>query len=212
MLANLNPDKALIFRIVHRENVPRAIKRGLYSRNSAAAKHKYVEIGNTELIEKRRHREVGCAPWGTLSDYVPFYFTPFSPMLYNIKTGYNGIQKRPNPDIIIFVSSLHKLRKLDVPFIFTDRHAYLKFARFTSDLKNLDWIDWEILQKRDFKKDDVDKFDRYQAEALVHNHVPTGALLGVVCYNNEVRDEVTAIAGENEVKVKVISQPGWYFT
>jgi hypothetical protein len=149
---------------------------------------------------------------GTLSDYVPFYFTPFSPMLYNIKTGYNGIQKRPNPDIIIFVSSLHKLRKLDVPFIFTDRHAYLKFARFTSDLKNLDWIDWEILQKRDFKKDDVDKFDRYQAEALVHNHVPTGALLGVVCYNNEVRDEVTAIAGENEVKVKVISQPGWYFT
>ena len=50
-------------------------------------------------------------PGGTLSDYVPFYFTPFSIMMFNIKTGYGGITKRDNKDIIIFVSSIHKLRE-----------------------------------------------------------------------------------------------------
>jgi hypothetical protein len=105
----------------------------------------YVQIGNQELIEKRIARTVPCEPWGTLSDYVPFYFTPYSPMLYNIKTGFNGVQKRPMRDIAILVSSLHHLTKLDIPFVFTDRHAYLRTAQFSNDLKNLDWIIWPTL-------------------------------------------------------------------
>jgi hypothetical protein len=75
------------------------------------------------LIDKRHDRDIPCAPFGTLSDYVPFYFTPFTPMLLNIKTGYNGIRKRPVEEIVIFVSPLPVLRKKGVPFLFTDRHA-----------------------------------------------------------------------------------------
>ena len=41
---------------------------------------------------------------GTLNDYVPFYFTPFSIMMYNIKTGYGGIKHVPNEKIAILVS------------------------------------------------------------------------------------------------------------
>lgn len=91
----LNREKALIFRIVHRDNVAAVLADGCQCRSSAKCGPGYVEIGNPELIAKRMSREVPCGPGGTLSDYVPFYFTPFSPMLYNIKTGFNGITKRP---------------------------------------------------------------------------------------------------------------------
>jgi ssDNA thymidine ADP-ribosyltransferase, DarT len=87
----LNPEKALIFRICHKSNVEKVLNDGGCVCGNDADTSKYVEIGNQELIAKRKAHPVPCGPGGTLGDYVPFYFTPFSPMLYNIKTGYNGI-------------------------------------------------------------------------------------------------------------------------
>ena len=77
----LTPEKALIFRITHRSNVPWILKNGLHCRSSAIVDPNFTGIGNPELIERRRHRKVDILPGGTLEDYVPFYFTPFSPML-----------------------------------------------------------------------------------------------------------------------------------
>ena len=105
----LNPEKALIFRISHRGNIEKILDAGGCDCRNTAKARGYVEIGNQELIAKRSSRTVPCGAGGTLSDYVPFYFTPFTPMLYNIKTGYNGITKQPIEDIIIMVSSLHTL-------------------------------------------------------------------------------------------------------
>ena len=45
-------------------------------------------IGNVDLIDKRSKRDVPVPPDGTLSDHVPFYFTPFSIIMFNIRTGY----------------------------------------------------------------------------------------------------------------------------
>ena len=108
---------------------------------------------------------------GTLSDYVPFYFTPYTPMLYNLKTG-RGVPQQSMADILILVSSLHKLKRMGIKFVFSDRHAYLKTALFSNDLAELDRIIWTTLQQRDFRKEDADKFEKYQAEALVHKNVP----------------------------------------
>ncbi len=210
MSKTLTPEKALIFRIVHRDNFPEIVKDGCYCR-SRAEENKYVEIGNEELIAKRSTREVPIDPGGTLSEYVPFYFTPFSPMLYNIKTGYNGIPKKPMSDILILVSSLHDIKNHGAQFIFSDRHAYLKTAMFSDNVDNLkDWIIWQELQARNFKKDNIDRFEKYQAEALVYEHVPVSLLNGVVCYNDVVKDEMQAIADTHPVELKIISQPKWY--
>src|ERR1043166_8185164 len=130
----LTPQKALIFRIVHIQNVPWALDNGVHCRNSEQRDPNYREIGHPDLINKRTHREVPIPPGGTLSDYVPFYFTPHSPMLLNIKTGYNGMRQTPMPDIAILISSLPKLLEQGVPFVFTDRHAYVAAAQFSSDL------------------------------------------------------------------------------
>jgi hypothetical protein len=171
---------------------------------------KYVEIGNQELIERRNGRAVPCGNGGTLSDYVPFYFTPYSPMLYNIKTGYNGVPKKPISEIIILISSLHLLKKQGVPFVFSDRHAYLKTALFSDDLADLNRIIWPTLQARNFKKDDLDRFEKYQAEALVYKHVPLSALSGIVCYDDSIRADMQKAADAKNVALKIIAQPNWY--
>lgn len=83
------------------------------------------------------------------------------------------------------VSSLHKLRELGRPFLFTNRHAYLRTAEYFDDLALLDQIDWALLRSRNFKRDpeDPDKFTpSYEAEALVHQHLPLAGLLGMACY------------------------------
>jgi hypothetical protein len=206
----LNPEKALIFRICHKRNVGKVLDDGGCLCRNAANGSNYVEIGNQELIEKRKEHPVPCGPGGTLSDYVPFYFTPFSPMLYNIKTGYNGIPKQPIEDIVILVSSLHYLKAAGIPFVFTDRHAKLKLAQFSDDLANLSWIIWPVLQVRNFKRDDVEKFDKYQAEALVHNKLPLNALMGIACCSDAVKSEIEQLCDSKGHKLQVVTRPNWF--
>ncbi len=209
MSKDLNPEKALIFRIVHRNNMPDVLANGCHCKSTTQGKP-FTQIGNLELISKRDLRAVPCGPGGTLSDYVPFYFTPYSPMLYDIKTGHNGVQKRPVEEIVILISSLHTLKKQGIPFVFSDRHAYLKTALFSDDLPDLNRIIWPTLQARNFRKDDLDRFEKYQAEALVHRHMPLTALHGIVCYNDSVRSDMRAAADARQVPVKIIKQPNWY--
>ena len=115
-------------------------------------------------------------------------------------------------EIVIFVSSLPKLRAEGVPFLFTDRHAYLTAARFSDDLAMLGWMDWERLRRRDFRKDleDPAKVERYQAEALVYKHLPTHAMLGIVCYDAAVSTAAERQATACGCAIKVITRPGWY--
>lgn len=213
MAPNLTPDRAYIFRITHRDNLPWIIENGLYCRASDRRDPAFITIGNTDLIERRRTHPVPEAPGGTLSDYVPFYFTPFSPMMYNIKTGWGGIRQRDNEEIAIIVSSLPKLVESGVRFLFTDRHAYLSAAQFYSNLEDLARLDWRILRNRDFKHDaeDPEKTERYQAEALIHRHVPVAAILGIACYNDGATNSLKQRLGEAGEHVNIITKRDWYF-
>lgn len=112
-MPTLGPESAHIFRITHIDNVRWMLRHGMRCRSSSTQDPNFKRIGNPELIEKRRTHIVSVAPGGLLCDYVPFYFTPWSIMLYNIKTGYNGVPHVPNREIVIMVSSLHKLSQID---------------------------------------------------------------------------------------------------
>jgi hypothetical protein len=211
-MSNLTPEKGLIFRIVHIANVPWILAHGLHSSSSGHSDPNYVQIGNGELIARRATRIVPIAPGGTLADYVPFYFTPYSPMLLNIKTGRNGVTQRPLHDIVILVSSLPEMHRQAVPFLFTDRHAVFETAQFHSDLARLDCLDWPRLQARDFRRDpdDPGKFERYQAEALIHRHVPVTAILGIICYRDEERTKIETSCVNLDLRAKIVCNPRWY--
>lgn len=213
MSLNLNPTKALIFRIVHVQNLPWILDHGLHCANSDEQDPNYVSIGNASLIDKRARRTVPIPPGGTLSNYVPFYFTPFSIMLYNIKTGYGGITKRENREIAIVVSSIHRLRELGLAFIFTNQHAYAVDTDFYDCVDDLTHVDWPLLQRRDFKTSDADpgKQLRYQAEALVHRHVPLTAILGIGCPNDTVKQYLEQRLNVDKERIEIKSTPQWYF-
>lgn len=210
---SFNPQKALIWRIVHRDNLPWILNNGLHCGNSTVKAPNWVNIGNPELTGKRANHPVPLPPGGVLNDYVPFYFTPFSPMLLNIITGRGGIQKQPREAIVFLVSSLHRVAELGLPFLFTDCHAYYEWANFYADLSNLDKIDWPILQARNFKRDPEvpEKFERYQAEALVHQHLPVHALLGIVCYTEVLKQRFEQAIQARNLNLPVHVRTGWYF-
>ncbi|MBV4456438.1 DUF4433 domain-containing protein [Pseudomonas sp. COR58] len=209
---NLNPEKALIWRIVHRDNLPWILENGLHCSNSQTQAPQYVNIDNVDLIDKRRTRQVPIAPGGVLADYVPFYFTPFSVMMQNIHSGWS-VQQRHNDEIVILVSSLYRIAELGLPFVFTNAHAYPGWTDYYSDLANLGQIDWSILQRRDFKRDPDDprKMERYQAEALIHHHLPITGLLGIMCYSDAMKVRIEQDVAARSLTLPVHARPTWYF-
>lgn len=211
MLVDITPEKARIYRITHRDNIPGILDRGLICRNEAGAAE-FRNIGDLDLIDKRSRHPVPVPPGGMLSDYVPFYFTHASPMLYKIVTGY-GISRCPRPEIVFAVTSLHLLLETNIKFVSTDRHALLAAARFSDDLGCLDRIDWDILQRKDFKRDpeDPEKLERYQAECLVYRKVPLAGLLGFACYDVQTQKIIKDDLAARGIKLPVAVRSEWYF-
>lgn len=210
---NLTPEKALIFRITHRDNIPWILDNGIWCASAERQDPNFVSIGNRDLIASRMTRRVPAPPYGTLNDYVPFYFTPYSPMLLNIVTGWN-VRQRSKAEIVVLVSSLHDVARERCQFLFTDRHAYLTLSRFSSNLEDLpSMVPWKGLQARDFKRDPEQpaKMERYEAEALIHHHLPVSALKGIVTYNDEVAERVRAALDQRGLQMAVHTRPGWFF-
>ena len=202
-------ENAYIFRITHIDNVPWI----LHCRNSHSLDPEFSDIGSSELIEKRKDWPVPVGPGGTLSDYVPFYFTHSSPMLLNIKTGYSGVNKLPMSEIVILVSSLPHISKHGLQFVFTDRHAKLEDAVFYTAIEELEMIDWKLIASRDFSYDpDFPlKKAKYMAEALIHRLVPVPALLGLACYGPQPRSRLLKMQEVAGVSLKTVVMPDWYF-
>ncbi|MDH2432038.1 DarT ssDNA thymidine ADP-ribosyltransferase family protein [Pokkaliibacter sp. MBI-7] len=65
--ATLNPEKALIWRIVHRDNIPWLLDNGLHCGNSTVTCPTWTPIGNPELISKRATHPVPFTPGGYLN-------------------------------------------------------------------------------------------------------------------------------------------------
>ena len=211
MAPTISQESANIFRITHRDNIPWILDNGLHCPNSPVSDPHFVPIGNPEIIHKRRLLTVPILPGGTLADYVPFYFTPYSPMLYNIVTGW-GVPRRSRDEIVIVRTSLPALQEANKYFVFSDKHAVTLLAEFYRDLADLDRIAWNILEARDFRKDysDTLKFERYQSEALVHASLEVDLIEEFVCYDHAVRDDLRTKAFERNIGVAIRTERSWY--
>jgi hypothetical protein len=102
---------------------------------------------------------------------------------------------------------------MGLPFVFTDRHAYPPLARYFNSVDSLNEIDWPLLQARNFKRnpDDPEQIERYQAEALVHNHLPVAGLVGIICYTDAVKNRLDQHIQARGLKMDVRVMPQWYF-
>ena len=207
----LSQGNAYVFRITHIKNLRWILSHGLHCKNAGVQDPNFEAIGHPEIITRRDDATVPVPPGGTLSDYVPFYFTPFSPMALNVKTGH-GIRSVPSRDIAILVASLRRLAEAGVEFVYTDRHALLNAATFFNSLLDLNHIDWEGLQSRDFSNDpaDPERSERYQAEALVYQYLPLDCLEGILCHGRRQKEVIEAWAAAAGATVKVRADREYY--
>lgn len=208
----LTPENGYIYRIIHIDNLSWHLANGIPCCNCNQANPDFVAIGSPEIITRRKSWKVDAAPYGTLADYVPFYFTPRSLMQSDILQGLT-VAKQPKADILFFVSSLPRLQEQGLPFLFTNQHASSRGVRYYRDLGDLAKIDWKILQAIDFRRDpenDPDKTKRYQAEALIYQHLPTSGLLGLACCDDDVKSRVQRILAAASSPLRVAAKPEWY--
>lgn len=211
MLEFITPERALIFRITHYSNLPWILANGLHCKSSPIRDPNFVQIGRGEIITRRTVKRVDEPPGGVLADYVPFYFTPRTPMLLNIKFGKLGLPQWPMNDIVILVASLRE-QSSRRRFVISDRNAASATADFSSDLESLSLLPWALWRSSDFKRDDAqpDKIERYMAEALIHGSLPAAELKAIACYSRTRTAEVARWVAEAGLVVRVTQQSGWY--
>jgi hypothetical protein len=209
----LTAENAHIFRITHYSNVSWALEHGLQCPSSDIRDPNFRNIGRLDIIDHRKLFAVPHPAGGSLSDYVPFYFTSHSPMAYNIHTGFR-VTRVPDEEIVVFCARLRALKGQGLSCLFTDGHALATQTTFYDDLEQLDQIDWKILQQRDFKRDneDPDKVSRYEAEALIRGSLPCKHLSGIACYNESAAVKIRQRVEQLGLEIKVSAWPAGYFT
>ena len=198
------------FRIVHIENVEYLLSHGMFHRNHAQADPNYVSIGDNNLIRQRNDYPVGInPPNGNLGEYIPFYFGPLSPMLYNIITGYRGITKRSQDEIVYIVCSVNVIANQCEGWCFTDGHAKNSISEFYNDLKYLSNIDWEIVAEKYWNntEEDFDRMRKKQAEFLVKDYVPVNCISGIVVYDKDNKLFVEKIVSKLDLEIPVLINP-----
>jgi hypothetical protein len=86
-------------------------------------------------------------------------------------------------------------------------------ASYFTDLNDLDKVDWDLLNRKDFKHDpdDPGKKERYQAEALVWKHLPVEALIGICSYTSGVDEGIQTELAKCNLKMQTTVQRNWYF-
>lgn len=208
----MSEKKTYIWRMTYYRNVGFILRHGLHCCNCAVQDPDYVGIGFKTLIHNRGAWPVAIEPAGVLNDYIPFYFHYKMPMLYKIwhkeVADYTGKQE----EIIYLVSSVEKITELQLPFVFTDRHAYVAYLNFYNQYTDLEKINWNIIKDETWylQYSQIRK-ELKQAEFLIYQRLPVEGILGIVTQNEEiatfVRNEI-AMAG---LTLQVAIKPEYYY-
>lgn len=215
-MADLDLNKIWLYRIVHIDNLAYLLEHGMHQKDHPNSDKNYINIGDNKLISQRNDYPVPIdPPNGLLGEYVPFYFGPLSPMLYNIHTGYRGITKRPQEQIIYICCSIADIVDNCEAWCFTDGHAKNKITFFYNEISNLNQVDIELAYQRYWSnsEDDFDRMRKKQAEFLVKQHVPPTCISNIVVNNSEVKKKVDILVKQfgRQIKVHVNPKGKYYY-
>lgn len=173
----------------------------------------FVPIGFPTLVAYRNEREVPMTPYGTLADYIPFYFWYRSPMLYVIHKGNDPeVIKTPQEEIIYLVSSIEQLIQHQKSFVFSDRHAKFDYAHFYNNQRDLSQLNWEIIKSENWGRQyGKERRELKQAECLAFQYLPISALIGIAVIHEEMKNRVEQILLADNVHLPVRVKRNFYF-
>lgn len=172
-----------------------------------------IDIAHATLKQRRRSKHVPVAAGGTLADYVPFYFTVRSPMLYALAQRAVETYQGSQEEIIYLVISIERVFSSPCQWCFTDGHAVEAFSRFFDDLAMLDGLDWDIIADRNWADTsiDPDRKRRKQAEFLIYQFVPWTWIAEIAVASAQMAMRVNQILGSTPNRPAIRTRTGWYY-
>ena len=167
----------------------------------------YRSIGDKSLINFRKNINAPPPLSGTFADYVPFYLGHHSPMLLQIKTGFEGIEQLPQSDIIYLVADHDDIVAKGLDYFFTDGHARYKFTQFFSNPADFDQLDWETIYAPFWQntQEDEDRQRCKQAEYMVRNEVTIDCIKFILVFDKTAQQNVVNLQQQlkNTIPVKI---------
>lgn len=211
----INIDNLWVFRIIPIHNLEHNLTHGLYSKRAKTHELDYKSIGSEEVIKKRDTKIVECYPDYVVNDFVPFYFSVRTPMLYNIKTGH-GVPPFPQEDIIYLCCKFTELASDDFTWCYTNGNASVAITKYFSNLENIETdIDWRSINTADFRDDnadgDEDRIRKKHAELLIKEHVPANYIKRIVVYNQDAKKSVKDIVKKVGADIDILVNPNSKF-
>ena len=171
-------------------------------------------IGISDIKRRRRERMLSSHRSLHIGDCVPFYFCPRSVMLYVIRrANHPELSYRGGQGPIIHLEA--DLRETvawadsnERRWAFTSSNAASYYFDDFSDLANLDRLDWDAIQAREWSGD---RKDPKQAEFLVERSIPWRMISRIGVHSPGIRDRVLALLRASDHRPTVQIRRNWYY-
>jgi hypothetical protein len=205
-----------IYHITHLKNLSSIIATdGLKSSRSLEQQEiNYQNIAHATIQSRRRSFHVPCGPKKSIHDYIPFYFSPRSPMLFSIHKGnVDGYDDGQEP-VIHLCTTIETVDQAErSSFVFTDGHAIMSNSQFYDDLVDLYKIDWKIMKKKYWADtpEDPDRKRRRQAEFLVYKFFPWKLITDIGVMTANIQKEIAQIVRESSHQPNIEVRRNWYY-
>lgn len=210
------PARPKIYHIMHVDRLASVIADGCLWCDAEIARR--TPPGTTigmNRIKKRRLTELKltCHPDLYVGQCVPFYFCPRSVMLFLIHRAndpdltYRGGQG----PIIHLEADLQNVvgwaTRANLRWAFTLSNAGTRFFEDRNDLSNLDQIDWDAVEARDWRQCK----DGKQAEFLIEHRFPWSLVERIGVQSTGIYAQVDASLPAAGHRPAVAVQPMWYY-
>ena len=211
------PDPTLIYRLVHVDSLKTIVSRGiLHAPNTTPDDGlPYRTIHNVRVQQNRKIKRVSCGPGGSVHDYVPFYFGRLSVMLLNLHGGrVEGYREGQQP-LVYLVTTVQDVVRVGCRFVFTDGHGLAKFTCWFTELADLSYVDWEVVNVRYWRdtEEEPDRKRRKQAEFLIWQECDWRLIreIGVLDAAAGTRVEALLDLFPDRHRPAIVARPEWYY-
>ena len=209
------PDKPKIYHIVHVDRLASIVADGaLWS--DAEVQHRAPPgtiIGMSDIKRRRTTKALDSHPDLCVGDCVPFYFCPRSVMLYVITmANHSELDYRGGQGPIVHLEAdLHEAvawaDRHGRRWAFTSTNAAASYAEDYSDLEQLDEIDWNAVEARDWRQ----CRGRKQAEFLIERSFPWLLVRRIGVRSASIHGQATAAMRAADHLPDVELRREWYY-
>lgn len=166
------------------------------------------DIGYSHIKERRaKEIKVDCCGNKFVGEFVPFYYSPRSIMLFIVNQGETGKPRGHQSEVVHLVSSVASAISGKSQWAISDGNAGSHAAQFSNSLQSLDSLNWDAIQARYWSDVTFEK----QAEFLVADFFPLIAFKGIGCYNDDVTRRVQSMLNASGHSIPVATKRDWYY-